>query len=75
MTTDSATVRHLALGAALSYLGWQGGTVHGAKRELEKREGDLIRMYNQMDEETDEEVVERVHAELAGVQALLMELS
>ncbi len=63
-----------ALDAACKYLGWQGGTVHQAKAALTAEETRLIRMYNQMDEETDQEVVGRVHNELATVQYLLMAL-
>ena len=60
-----------ALEAAIAYLGWQGGTVHQVKAALTEKETKLISMYNAMDEETDEEVIERVHRDLAFVQYLM----
>lgn len=61
-----------ALESACKYLGWHGGTVHDARRELERREDAMIRQYRQIDVESGaDDVSLGIAREIARVQKLL----
>lgn len=64
-----------AFTAALAFLGWQGGNIHVVKRALQRREEDMIRQYNAMDGETDEQVILMLHRDIAHVQTIMMHLA
>lgn len=63
-----------AFDAALAYLGWQGGTIHDMKRELNRRDEALCQKYSETENDMTEVACNAMLEEIATIQTLLRDL-